>query len=34
MNFWDWRPTISTNEIFEDIAQFAEAHEDWLDVSR
>jgi CDP-paratose 2-epimerase len=31
--FWDWRPRTKLAEIFDEIAQHAAAHEDWLDLS-
>ncbi len=30
---WDWRPEISTVEVLERIADHADAHPDWLEVS-
>ena len=30
---WGWRPEISLDTILDEIAQHAEAHPDWLDVS-
>jgi CDP-paratose 2-epimerase len=30
---WDWRPTIKVNAILEEIAQHAEAHPEWLEIS-
>lgn len=30
---WNWRPAISRTQILEEIAQHAEAHLDWLDIS-
>ncbi|MGB7327002.1 MAG: NAD-dependent epimerase/dehydratase family protein [Rubripirellula sp.] len=30
---WDWNPTMTTEEIFEEIATHAEQHPDWLDQS-
>jgi CDP-paratose 2-epimerase len=30
---WDWRPKIKVNAILEEIAQHAEAHPDWLEIS-
>jgi CDP-paratose 2-epimerase len=30
---WDWRPTVPIKEILEQIAQHAEAHPKWLEVS-
>jgi CDP-paratose 2-epimerase len=32
-SFWNWEPQIALKEIFEEIAQHAEAHPDWLDLS-
>ncbi len=31
---WDWSPTVSLREIFEEVAQHAETHPDWLELSR
>ncbi len=31
--FWDWRPQTKLAEIFEEIAQHATTHKDWLDLS-
>ena len=30
---WDWTPTVSLREIFEEVAAHAEQHPDWLDLS-
>jgi CDP-paratose 2-epimerase len=30
---WSWQPTMSTAAILDEIAQHAQAHPDWLDVS-
>ena len=30
---WQWRPSISTEQILDEIARHAEAHPDWLEVS-
>jgi len=30
---WDWQPTVRLEEILEEIAQHAEAHPEWLDIS-
>jgi CDP-paratose 2-epimerase len=30
---WSWRPTISLEQILEEIAQHAEAHAEWLEIS-
>ena len=30
---WDWQPTVRVEQIFEEIAQHAEAHPEWLEVS-
>lgn len=30
---WSWRPTVSTELILDELAQHAEAHPDWLDLS-
>jgi CDP-paratose 2-epimerase len=30
---WDWQPTIRVAQILEEIAQHAEAHPDWLEIS-
>jgi CDP-paratose 2-epimerase len=30
---WDWRPTVSRDAILEEIADHAERHPDWLDLS-
>ena len=30
---WDWRPTVTVEQILEEIAQHAEAHPEWLEVS-
>ena len=30
---WDWRPTVPVEQILEQIAQHAEAHPEWLEVS-
>jgi CDP-paratose 2-epimerase len=30
---WDWQPTLATEQILEEIAQHAEAHPEWLDIS-
>ena len=30
---WDWQPTIRIEQILEEIAQHAEAHPEWLDIS-
>ncbi len=31
---WDWSPAVSLQEIFEEVAQHAEAHPGWLELSR
>ena len=30
---WDWRPTVLVEQILEEIAQHAQAHPEWLEVS-
>jgi CDP-paratose 2-epimerase len=30
---WDWQPTVRVEQILEEIAQHAEAHPEWLEVS-
>ena len=30
---WNWRPTISLEQILEEISQHAEAHAEWLEIS-
>ncbi len=30
---WGWRPTRTTTQILEEIAQHAESHPDWLETS-
>jgi CDP-paratose 2-epimerase len=30
---WDWQPTVRIEQILEEIAQHAEAHPEWLDIS-
>jgi CDP-paratose 2-epimerase len=30
---WDWQPTVRIAQILEEIAQHAEAHPEWLDIS-
>jgi CDP-paratose 2-epimerase len=30
---WDWRPQRTTLQVLEEIAQHAEAHPGWLDLS-
>lgn len=30
---WDWQPTLAIEQILEEIAQHAEAHPEWLDIS-
>lgn len=30
---WSWRPTISLEQILQKIAQHAEAHPEWLEIS-
>jgi CDP-paratose 2-epimerase len=30
---WDWQPTVGLEQILEEIAQHAEAHPEWLDIS-
>ncbi len=30
---WDWKPAITRDALFEEVAQFAETHEDWMQVS-
>jgi CDP-paratose 2-epimerase len=30
---WSWRPTISLEQILEEIPQHAEAHAEWLEIS-
>jgi len=30
---WDWQPTVRVDQILEEIAQHAEAHPEWLEVS-
>ena len=30
---WDWRPSISLEQILEEIAQHAQSHPDWLEIS-
>ena len=30
---WDWQPTLTIEQILEEIAQHAEAHPEWLDIS-
>jgi hypothetical protein len=32
-SFWNWQPQTSLTAIFEEIAQHAAAHRDWLDLS-
>jgi CDP-paratose 2-epimerase len=32
-SFWNWQPQTSLNMIFEEVAQHAAAHKDWLDLS-
>jgi CDP-paratose 2-epimerase len=31
---WDWQPTLSVEQILEEIAQHAQAHPEWLEISR
>jgi CDP-paratose 2-epimerase len=31
---WGWTPTISTEEIITEIANFADTHSEWLQVSK
>jgi CDP-paratose 2-epimerase len=31
---WKWRPSTSVETILDEIARHAEAHPDWLDISR
>lgn len=31
---WDWQPETSATEILSEIADFADAHPDWIDVSK
>jgi len=31
---WAWSPTVGLQKIFEEVAQHAEAHPDWLEMSR
>ena len=30
---WDWQPTVRVTQILEEIAQHAEAHPEWLEIS-
>ena len=30
---WDWQRTVRIEQILEEIAQHAEAHPEWLDIS-
>jgi hypothetical protein len=30
---WDWKPAITRDGIFEEVAAFAEVHADWMRVS-
>jgi CDP-paratose 2-epimerase len=30
----DWQPTLSVEQILEEIAQHAQAHPEWLEISR
>jgi CDP-paratose 2-epimerase len=30
---WDWQPTVRVEQILEEIAQHAEAHPEWLEIS-
>ena len=30
---WDWRPTVMVEQILEEIAQHAQAHPEWLEIS-
>jgi CDP-paratose 2-epimerase len=30
---WDWQPTIKLEAILDEIAQHAQAHPDWLEIS-
>jgi CDP-paratose 2-epimerase len=30
---WNWRPAISREQVLEEIAQHAEAHPEWLEMS-
>jgi len=30
---WNWQPRVTRNQILEEIAQHAEGHNDWLDIS-
>jgi len=31
--FWDWRPQAKLTEIFNEVAEHAQTHENWLDRS-
>jgi CDP-paratose 2-epimerase len=31
---WDWRRTVLVEQILEEIAQHAQAHPEWLEISR
>jgi len=30
---WDWQPTVGVEQILEEIAQHAQAHAEWLEIS-
>jgi len=30
---WDWQPTVRVAQILEEIAQHADAHAEWLEIS-